>query len=425
MPFPKGPIINDPHMKADVIFKQLKYPTNMAILGPDDILVLEKDTGTVRRIVNGTMLPQPLLDTNVATYGHRGMLGIAIDHSLLKNGSINGYTSRSIPVYIFVYYTEAQTQDSDDIIAGKQPLGNRLYRYELIDNMLVSPKVLLDLPATPGPIGIGGKVIAGPDNNVYVTIGDVGVKGHNTKAQNIQDGLDPDGTSGILRISKDGKPILPSILGNEFPSNLYYSYGIWNSFGIDFDPVTGKLWDTENGLIFGDEINLVEPGFNSGYAKIDEIWLRGYQINQTEKHIAPLYPRDLVYFGRKGTYHIPQFAWFRSVGPTGMAFFNSDKTGCQYKNDIFVGDILNGNIYPFRSELLLPTGPLEDRVANSSDTLKGIIFGRGFGGITDIKVGPDNGYLYVLTFDGTIYRIVPTGTRERTEPPEMVSNVCL
>ena len=50
--------------------------------------------------------------------------------------------------------------------------------------------------------------------------------------------------------------------------NKYYAYGIRNSFGIDFDPVTGNLWDTENGPGFGDEINLVEPGFNSGWSRV-------------------------------------------------------------------------------------------------------------------------------------------------------------
>ena len=418
---PKGPIINDPQFKAEIVFKGLRYSTSMVFLGPNDILVAEKDSGTVRRIVNGAMLQQPLLDVNVATYGHRGMLGIAVDSSLLKNGSgewhNNSTTTPTIHTYVFLYYTEAQGQDGDDITKGKEPLGNRLYRYELVNNKLVNPKLLVDLPATPGAIGIGGKVVVGPDNNVYVTIGDVGIDGHDTKAQNVQNGLDADGTSGILRISKDGSAILPGVLGNKFPLNLYYSYGIWNSFGIDFDPVTGNLWDTENGLIFGDEINLVKPGFNSGYAKIDGIWLRGYPIDQTEKHIAPRDPRDLVNFDGKGAYHIPQFTWFRSVGPTGITFFNSNKMGFQYENGIFVGDIINGNIYHFRlapnrTELLLPTGPIEDRVVNSSDTLDGIIFGRGFGGITDIKVGPDDGYLYVLTFDssqGTIFRIVPKG----------------
>jgi glucose/arabinose dehydrogenase len=419
---PKGPIINDPQFKAEIVFKGLRYSTSMVFLGPNDILVAEKDSGTVRRIVNGAMLQQPLLDVNVATYGHRGMLGIAVDSSLLENRSgelhnNNSTATPTIPTYVFLYYTEAQGQDGDDITKGKEPLGNRLYRYELVNNKLVNPKLLVDLPATPGAIGIGGKVMVGPDNNVYVTIGDVGIDGHDTKAQNVQNGLDADGTSGILRISKDGSAILPGVLGNKFPLNLYYSYGIWNSFGIDFDPVTGNLWDTENGLIFGDEINLVKPGFNSGYTKIDGIWLRGYPIDQTEKHIAPRDPRDLVNFDGKGAYHIPQFTWFRSVGPTGITFFNSNKMGFQYENGIFVGDIINGNIYHFRlapnrTELLLPTGPLEDRVTNSSDTLDGIIFGRGFGGITDIKVGPDDGYLYVLTFDssqGTIFRIVPKG----------------
>ena len=75
---PKGPTILDPNLKAEVVFRGLKYPTSMAFLGPNDILVTEKDAGTVQRIVNGTELQQPLLNVSVATYAHRGMLGIAI-----------------------------------------------------------------------------------------------------------------------------------------------------------------------------------------------------------------------------------------------------------------------------------------------------------------------------------------------------------
>ena len=54
LPSPKGPTILDPNLKAEVVFRGLKYPTSMAFLGPNDILVTEKDAGTVRRIVNGT-----------------------------------------------------------------------------------------------------------------------------------------------------------------------------------------------------------------------------------------------------------------------------------------------------------------------------------------------------------------------------------
>ena len=159
----KGPIIVDPHLKAEVVFTGLKYPTSMAFLGPKDILVTEKDAGTVRRIVNGTELQQPLLNTSVATYGHRGMLGIAVaSHSSPLQTIANSHGNRNtITTYVFLYYTQARTHTADDITEGKQPLGNRVYRYELIDNKLVNPKLLLNLPATPGAIGNGGKVNRG------------------------------------------------------------------------------------------------------------------------------------------------------------------------------------------------------------------------------------------------------------------------
>jgi glucose/arabinose dehydrogenase len=201
--------------------------------------------------------------------------------------------------------------------------------------------------------------------------------------------------------------------------NKYYAYGIWNSFGIDFDPITGNLWDTENGVVFGDEINLIHPGFNSGWNKIDGIWLRGYAIENTEAHVASNQTIDdlLVDFNGKGKYSPPEFTWFNDVGPTAIRFFNSDKLGKQYKNDIFVGDIINGNIYHFdlnkeRTELLLPpNSPLLDKVVSGNETgyNNEIVFGKGFGGVTDIEVGLKDGYLYILTFSkgqGTIYRIV-------------------
>src|SRR5918996_1200158 len=436
LPSLKGPIIKDTNLKAEIVFKGLTYPTGMAFLDQDDILVIEKDTGIVRRIVNGVVLQDPLLDVNVATQGHRGMLGIAVSSSIssslspsldheISNSSIHASNTNSTK-YVFLYYTATATSDGEDISEGKQPLGNVVYRYEFVNNKLINPKLLLDLPATPGAIGNGGKILLGPhDKSMYITVGGVGINGHQTKAQNVQNGSDPDGTSGILVITQDGKEAIKNgsgILGNnKDPLNKYYAYGIWNSFGMDFDPVTGKLWDTENGVVFGDEINLVEPGFNSGWNKIDGIWLRGYAINETESHhLAPNNTDNLlVDFDGKGKYSLPEFTWFDDVGPTAIKFLSSDKLGKQYENDIFVGDIINGNLYHFelnkqRTELLLsPNSPLADKVVSSYDNKKQdeVIFGKGFGGITDMQIGPKDGYLYVLTFDktqGTIYRISPT-----------------
>jgi aldose sugar dehydrogenase len=263
---PGGPPLNDPNLKVEQILTGLKLPTSMAFLGPNDILVLEKDTGKIDRIVNGKMLPEPMLQVPVATEGERGLLGIAITKH--DNGS---------PAYVFLYYTQSGGGKTGDdapnstanTSSGIEPAGNRLYRYNLEERdsnniKLTNPKLLLNLPASPPPGRAGteknhngGKVLIGPDNNVYVGIGDVG--GHRGQAENNPNGIAPDGTGGILRVTQDGQIVDNPPLGNNIiPLALYYAYGMRNTFGMDFDPITGNLWDTENGDTFGDEINLVK-----------------------------------------------------------------------------------------------------------------------------------------------------------------------
>ena len=252
------PSVADPHLEVELVVGGLELPTTMAFLGPDDFLVLEKDKGTVERVTNGIISNKPLLDVNVANSVERGMLGVAVS----KNAS---------RTFVFLYYTEINGKDYDDR-KGLQPEGNRIYRYELVGNELVNPILLLDLPATPGPRHNGGAIEIGPDNNLYVPIGDVDASFKKpvirTMTQNFGDGLVADGRSGILRINQDGKPAEEGILGNSMPLKLYYAYGIRNSFGLGFDPVTNNLWETENGPVQGDEINLVHPGFNSGWHEI-------------------------------------------------------------------------------------------------------------------------------------------------------------
>ena len=215
-------------------------------------------------------------------------------------------------------------------------------------------------------------------------------------AQNYQNGSSPDGRSGILRITQDGKSVEGGIIGKEFPLNLYYAYGIRNSFAIDWDPVTGDLWDTENGPHYGDEINRVEPGFNSGWASVQGIWTP----NLDEKGKISMIPEHLVDFNGKGNYSAPELTWIHPVAPTAIKFFDSDKLGSEYENDPFIADANIGSIYHFdlneeRTELILQ-GPLKDKIADSFEEMKDVTFANGFGRITDLKVGPD-GYMYVLS----------------------------
>ena len=86
-----------------------------------------------------------------------------------------------------------------------EPLGNRLYRYELVNNKLLNQKLLLDLPARPGLTYNGGVVLIGPDDNIYTVIGDL-TQRNRSLAQNVENSKDPDGRGGILRITQDGEP---------------------------------------------------------------------------------------------------------------------------------------------------------------------------------------------------------------------------
>ena len=170
-----APALKDTALELELVSSSLKDPTSMAFIGPNDILVTEKNTGTVQRILNGEILEEPLLDVNVNGEDERGLLGIAVS----KNSTVG-------KTYVFLFYTEAEPgtqvseEDDDDngeeqtsIGDGGQPIGNRLYRFELSENgsKLVNPKLLLDLPYLPGPAHNGGAITIGPDNNIYLALG--------------------------------------------------------------------------------------------------------------------------------------------------------------------------------------------------------------------------------------------------------------
>jgi glucose/arabinose dehydrogenase len=106
------------------------------------------------------------------------------------------------------------------------------------------------------------------------------------------------------------------------------------------------------------------------------------------------------------------------IGITDITFLDSDKLGKQYTNNMFVGDINNGYLYRFvlndlRNGILVDEGfngnmeALSDNEVDEPGESQSLVFGRGFGGITDIEVGMD-GYLYVLTYSGSLYRVLPS-----------------
>jgi glucose/arabinose dehydrogenase len=384
------PSISDANLIVQTVVEGLSAPTDMMFLDENNILVLEKE-GNVRLVTNGTLQDHPVLRIPVNTTGERGLLGIAISP-----------TSNSPNPNIFLYYTE------------EDPIRNRIYKFQWNGETLINPALILDLPAEPDPFHNGGKIDFGPDGYLYAVIGDL---------HYIPDGYPPEYTGRILRISPmngSGAPDNPFVSTGEYNNmSKYYAYGIRNSFGMDFDPLTGNLWDTENGPVHYDEINLVKPGFNSGYYTV-----------MGPLSLSGVTEDDLFNF-QGSHYADPLFSWNDTVAPTDIEFFSSSKLGDGYKNNIFVGDVRKGNLYFFevnenRDGIDLNTAQqnagLSDFVVDTEEELSSVTFGSGFGGITDIETGPD-GFLHVLSYykesesafldltknnNGTIYKISPS-----------------
>jgi glucose/arabinose dehydrogenase len=372
-------------LRAETVASGLSLPTTMAFIGPDDILVLQKDDGRVRRIMAGVLQPGEVLDVAVDYSSERGLLGIAVHPDFA-----------AMDPYVYLYYTESGSSTDSPCPGCPGPLGNRVYRYTWDGSALTSPLLIADLPVTPGPNHDAGIITFGPDGKLYVIIGDLN---RNGQLQNNAGGAPPDDTSVILRLNPDGTT--PG--DNPFAAQggalaRYYAYGIRNSFGMAFDPETGKLWDTENGASTYDEVNPVEPGFNSGWNKIMGPDARDPQ-GVGDLFVVP-----------GSQYSDPQFSWFDTVAPTAIVFLDSAQLGAQYQNDAFVGDNNNGHLYRFRLNAgragFTFTDPgLADLVADSRAELDELIFGTGFGAITDLKVGRD-GLLYVVSIaQGKIFRI--------------------
>lgn len=364
------PSLRDPNLKVESFVSGISFPTSMLFLNANNILVLEKD-GNVRLVSNGVLQAQPLVSLTVDTKNERGLLG-----------------AEKVGESVFLYAT---VKDGEVI--------NRIYKYTLAGAELRNEEVFMDLPGTPATNHQGGKLAVSNDGYLYSVTGELQRDG---KDQNIVNGPNPDFSGAILKINpNDGSPAPNNPFQGDNPDdplNWYQAYGIRNSFGLGVDPVTGTLWDTENGAQSYDEINLVSPGFNSGW-----------KLAMGPISDSGITENDLVSFPNS-SYKDPILSFIDSFGITDIEFLNSDKLGTEYSNNAFVGDIGYGNLYRFelnddRTDFNLDSPGLADRVVDNDDELASILFGEGFAGVTDIKTGPD-GFLYVLSFDdGTIYRI--------------------
>ena len=349
-----GPVSSNPNYKIEKFVSGLDWPTTMAFVG-NDILVLQKNNGLVCHVNNGVLEEFPVLDVEVNAEVEQGLLGI------VTRGT-----------EVFLYFTEAEKD-------GGEVIGNHVYKYSWNGAGLVNGELVKQFPGL-HHAHVGGAMTRGLDGTIYVVIGDMRQEGKN---QNFESGNEYE-TSVIVPVDPIGEA---------------YAKGIRNSFGIAVDPITGNLWDTENGLKFFDEINLVPPKFNSGWKKI----------------MGPANEEALSSLNIEGFQHSdPEFSWETPVAPTAISFIDSILFP-EFNNSILVGDFNTGSLYEFklnrdRTAFEFDDPSLSDAIVNRGESMNEIIFATGFTGITDIEVGPD-GMIYIVSIgDGAIYRISPTET---------------
>lgn len=334
----------------------LVHPWSLAFLPNGDILVTERP-GRLRILHDGKLDPESIA-------------GVPKVHAVRLSGLMEILPHPDFAHNQLVYLT--YTKDVADKMVATTLARGRFDGHQLVD-----VKDLLVCDPWAGDGGSGSRLAWGKDGMLYMTTG----------ASNGNAAQEPGSLRGkILRLRDDGTPAP----GNPFEGKPgyraeIYSMGHRNSLGLAFNPVTGDLWNNENGPYGGDEINVIKPGGNYGW---------------------PLVSFGREYSGPK----IPNFKegmigpivfWAPSIAPSGMMFYTGDRFP-QWKNNVFVGAMLGGAAqgYPHLERIVFD--------GNWDETGRQSLLTDMKQRIRDVRQGPD-GLVYVLTDEenGALLRIEP------------------
>ena len=373
----------DTNLEATVFLTGLSQPMGVVFLGTNDMLVLEKASGLVRRVIGGVIQPTPALYLPVNSNSERGLLSLALHPNFPATPQV------------FIRWTESSTGTNSTVALEVPLLGNRVDRYIWNGTNLVFDQNLIKLRSlqtdnvpvpgqNPGSTNNtaqgnhnGGVLKFGPDGQLYLFMGDQGRRGWLQNLPNgpfltgpqVDDafgGPAPDNAhlSGvILRLNTDGtapadNPFFAAgaAIGGEVGANIQkiFSYGHRNGFGMAFDPIGGFLWETENADDAYSELNRVIPGMNGGWVQLagplsrvpDFKFIETTQFGSAIQQVR--YPPTRVAYNSAlaqarlfmlpgATYVDPEFSWRYEIGPAGTAFVVGNALGSEYNGTLWIG----------------------------------------------------------------------------------------
>ncbi|HEY0070790.1 MAG TPA: PQQ-dependent sugar dehydrogenase [Chloroflexia bacterium] len=365
---PEGREALPPGVTIETVLTGMARPVAMAFDPQGRLFYTEKESGNVRLFANGTLQPNPVINFRVNIFNERGLLGIALDPNFNQNH------------YIYIYYTCSTAAPDCPVME------NRLVRFVENNGTGSNATIIFTSPQTAGQHN-GGNIHFGPDGKLYVSIGD------NFNPPNGQDVTVKNAK--MHRINSDGS--MPTDNPNfNRPGALpsLFAMGLRNSFDFTFDPLTGRIFASENGPGCDDEVNRIEGGFNYGW--------------------RPNYPCDDESAGGPDPqYNTIKPLWTNGSrccqAPTGIAVYTGNQVP-QWRNDLFMAAYETPALYHFRFN--------DDRTGFASVNVV-----EGVPAMMDVETGPDGALWFIDGggyTEGILKRIVGPGgpaTPSTATPP--------
>jgi glucose/arabinose dehydrogenase len=359
---PNGPVILDTgiqHQIALFITKGLNQPWSMAFL-PDGAILITERGGKLRIVRNGRLDANPIAGVpEVRATGLAGLMDLALHPRFAENNLI-----------YLTYHKPATNGGNQGVIT--------LARGRWTGTALADVKDIF----TAIPSGNASRIVFGKDGMIYMSVG----VGDPPAAPSAQDPNDLAGK--VLRLRDDGTiPTDNPFVGRAGHRAEIYTMGHRNPLGLTVNPVTGDVWEAEDGPNGGDEVNILQPGKNYGWPVVS--YGRFY-----------LGPRVSERPWQEGM-EPPLVFWVPAIAVSGMTFYTGDKFP-NWKNHLFVGGMRQGEV---------PRSGHMDRIDFNDkweELHRESILRELQNRIRDIRQGPD-GFLYVLTAEneGALIRIEP------------------
>ena len=369
LPPPDGQVVlrtaEVPRIRVVPIASGLSHPWGMAFRRNGDILVTERDKGTLRVVRDGQLLDRdiPGVPEVFSRSNRAGLMDIALHPDDDR----------------IVYLTYSKSIERD----GVPGVTVALARGRLDAAALTEVRDIFVAEGLDHGIA-ASRVLFAPDGTLFMTVGGSYVfaeTGEYAQDSTIHFGK-------LLRLNDDGTAADDNpFVGTADYLPEIYSMGHRNQLGLALHPETGDLWATENGPQGGDEVNIIQPGENYGWPLASY----GREYSGVPVSETPWLPE----------FQGPEIIWWPSIAPSGLTFYTGEQFPA-WQGNLFVGSMRVGRMQH--------TGHFERIVFNrqGQEIRREWLLSELKQRIRDVRQGPD-GYLYVLTEkdDAVLLRIAP------------------